>query len=178
KLSVTTPELLFLCSGQRRFYGAVVFLGLLSFLSMAIIISILIYCELVRNCSEGWKGFFCSCYFFSTQNKTQKESRQDCRDRGAELVIVNNIEEQALFLQQEFLTNNITADTWIGLSDQDNEGTWKWADDTPLTQGYWEADQPDDWRGEDCVQFGKGKKKEANWNDISCDESLRWICEK
>uniref|UniRef100_A0A3Q3FE95 C-type lectin domain-containing protein n=1 Tax=Labrus bergylta TaxID=56723 RepID=A0A3Q3FE95_9LABR len=125
-----------------------------------------------RNCSEGWKGFFCSCYFFSTQNKTQKESRQDCRDRGAELVIVNNIEEQ------EFLTNNITADTWIGLSDQDNEGTWKWADDTPLTQGYWEADQPDDWRGEDCVQFGKGKKKEANWNDISCDESLRWICEK
>uniref|UniRef100_A0A3Q3FDI8 C-type lectin domain-containing protein n=1 Tax=Labrus bergylta TaxID=56723 RepID=A0A3Q3FDI8_9LABR len=128
--------------------------------------------SLERNCSEGWKGFFCSCYFFSTQNKTQKESRQDCRDRGAELVIVNNIEEQ------EFLTNNITADTWIGLSDQDNEGTWKWADDTPLTQGYWEADQPDDWRGEDCVQFGKGKKKEANWNDISCDESLRWICEK
>ncbi|XP_060909344.1 CD209 antigen-like protein E isoform X1 [Labrus mixtus] len=131
-----------------------------------------------KTCPTGWKMFRCSCYLFSTHTKTWEGSRQDCRDNGADLVVVDSFEEQ------EFLTNNIKADTWIGLSDRDNEGTWKWTDDTPLTRGYWRAGQPDNgggdprWGEEDCVHFGAGKKKEANWNDLRCDVSKLWICEK
>ncbi|XP_020511675.1 CD209 antigen-like protein E [Labrus bergylta] len=131
-----------------------------------------------KTCPTGWKMFRCSCYLFSTHTKTWEGSRQDCRDNDADLVVVDSFEEQ------EFLTNNIKTDTWIGLSDRDNEGTWKWTDDTPLTRGYWWTGQPDNgggdpnWGEEDCVHFGAGKKKEANWNDLRCDVSKLWICEK
>ncbi|KAM6978356.1 C-type lectin domain family 4 member E-like [Tautogolabrus adspersus] len=125
------------------------------------------------TCPEGWKLFRCSCYLFSTQTKIWEESRQDCRDRGADLVIVDSIEEQ------EFLTNNIKRRTWIGLSDRDNEGTWKWTDGTPLTQAYWEPGEPNNAGGkEHCGHLFPDRKKEENWNDVECDQSMLWICEK
>ncbi|KAM6999953.1 C-type lectin domain family 4 member E-like [Tautogolabrus adspersus] len=84
----------------------------------------------------------------------------------------------------EFLTNNIKSRTWIGLSDRDNEGTWKWTDGTPLTQAYWARGEPNNDGGhpiygeEDCVQLATERKKEENWNDLNCGSSIGWICEK
>ncbi|XP_029132847.2 CD209 antigen-like protein E [Labrus bergylta] len=128
-------------------------------------------------CTEGWKFFRRSCYLFSTQAKTWEESRQDCRNRGADLVIVDSIEEQ------EFITDNIEDYNWIGLSDSDNESIWKWTDGTPLTQAYWARGEPNNDGvipkiGEDCVHLYNDRIKEENWNDVSCSLSKRWICEK
>ncbi|XP_051259622.1 C-type lectin domain family 17, member A-like isoform X2 [Dicentrarchus labrax] len=80
-----------------------------------------------KTCPAGWKMFSCTCYLFSTNSYSWEEGRQDCRERGADLVIIDSSEEQ------EFLTKNIRKDTWIGLTDRVNEGTWKWTDGTPLT---------------------------------------------
>ncbi|XP_042168622.1 C-type lectin domain family 10 member A-like [Oncorhynchus tshawytscha] len=77
-------------------------------------------------CSDGWKKFECSCYFISTEKKTWEESRQDCLERGTDLVIINSKEEQ------EFLFN-FKKRVWIGLTDRETEETWKWVDGTPLT---------------------------------------------
>jgi hypothetical protein len=45
-------------------------------------------------CSDGWKKFECSCYFISTEKKTWEKSREDCLERGTDLVIINSKEEQ------------------------------------------------------------------------------------
>ncbi|XP_076603711.1 CD209 antigen-like protein C [Chaetodon auriga] len=131
-----------------------------------------------KTCPAGWKLFGCACYFFSTKKNSWGKSRQDCRDKRADLVVIDSREEQ------EFLTRNIKKDTWIGLNDRDNEGTWKWTDDTSLTLKYWWTGQPDNgggdprWGEEDCVHFQPGTKSEESWNDRRCDDSLQWICEK
>uniref|UniRef100_A0AAZ3SJM1 C-type lectin domain-containing protein n=1 Tax=Oncorhynchus tshawytscha TaxID=74940 RepID=A0AAZ3SJM1_ONCTS len=67
-----------------------------------------------------------SWYFLSTETKTWKESREDCLERGADLVIINSDKEQ------EFLFK-LKKRVWIGLTDSVSEGTWKWVDGTPLT---------------------------------------------
>ncbi|XP_045072746.1 C-type lectin domain family 12 member B-like [Coregonus clupeaformis] len=49
---------------------------------------------LIYTCPEGWQKFESSCYFISTEKKTWKKSRQDCLERGADLVIVNSDKER------------------------------------------------------------------------------------
>uniref|UniRef100_UPI003AAA5A61 C-type lectin domain family 4 member E-like n=1 Tax=Centroberyx gerrardi TaxID=166262 RepID=UPI003AAA5A61 len=132
-----------------------------------------------KTCPAGWRMFSCVCYLLSTETKTWDNSRQDCRDRGADLVVIDSAAEQT-FLST--LTNG-AASAWIGLSDRDMEGTWKWIDETPLTEEYWAGSQPDNgggnprWGEEDCARIITGKTKE-NWNDQNCANSLRWICEE
>ncbi|XP_071264041.1 CD209 antigen-like protein C isoform X2 [Salvelinus alpinus] len=133
--------------------------------------------NLKQTCPEGWQKFESSWYFLSTETKTWKESREDCLERGADLVIINSDKEQTFLI-------NLKKRVWIGLTDSVNEGTWKWVDGTPLTTRYWFYPQPDNGGGkpvngeEDCVEIRNDQSPLQAWNDVSCAENLHWICEK
>ncbi|XP_024283493.2 CD209 antigen-like protein D isoform X1 [Oncorhynchus tshawytscha] len=134
------------------------------------------------GCIEGWRLSGSSCYFLSTERKTWEESRQDCLERGADLVVVNSRNEQ------KFLTglNRNIDSVWIGLTDRETEGTWKWVDGTPLATRYWGRNQPDNGvvfavhiGEEDCVEINYGYSDPVNkWNDIACNSQFNWICER
>ncbi|XP_068560737.1 CD209 antigen-like [Cebidichthys violaceus] len=134
------------------------------------------WCKQKKTCPEGWRMFHCSCYLLSTRSDSWEKSRKDCRDKGADLVIIDSLEEQ------KFLSSIIDRHRiWIGLSDRDDEGTWKWIDGTPLTEAYWDLDEPNNGGGdhgeEDCVEILGGRNADGNWNDVLCNNSLQWICE-
>uniref|UniRef100_A0A8C8GVX7 C-type lectin domain-containing protein n=1 Tax=Oncorhynchus tshawytscha TaxID=74940 RepID=A0A8C8GVX7_ONCTS len=134
--------------------------------------------NLKQTCPEGWQKFESSWYFLSTETKTWKESREDCLERGADLVIINRDKKQ------EFLFN-LNKGLWIGLTDSVTEATWRWVDGTPLTTPrYWHKPQPDNGAGrldygeEDCVEIRKDQRPLEAWNDLSCDRKIYWVCEK
>ncbi|XP_028447637.1 CD209 antigen-like protein E isoform X2 [Perca flavescens] len=130
-----------------------------------------------KTCPAGWRMFNSSYYLLSAESGSWEKGRQDCRERGADLVVIESSEEQ-MFLS-EFITKNTWY--WIGLTDRNEEGTWKWVDGTPLTLKNWRTEQPDNGRGdpqwgeEDCVQVGPTT---AEWNDLSCEKVIYWICER
>ncbi|CAI5655373.1 unnamed protein product [Oreochromis niloticus] len=132
-----------------------------------------------KACPAGWSKFNCSCYLLSERSTSWDEARKDCRDRGADLVVIDSPEDQTA------LSNIATTEAWIGLNDKEQEGTWKWVDGTPLTlipARNWQERNPDNgggsshWGEEDCVHVRTDMKK--SWNDRSCSTSFKWICEK
>ncbi|KAI1887284.1 hypothetical protein AGOR_G00188650 [Albula goreensis] len=157
-------------SGGRNYRLTAVCLGLLTILLLTVITAIGIYYNGVQNNTMDWIRFHCSCYYVSNEIKTWSESRQYCRARGADLVIINSKEEQM------FLSG--FQNRWIGLTDDDEEGTWKWVDGTTLITGYWRSGQPDDWYNEDCAAIQKEMSDLYSWNDASCSVAIHWICEK
>uniref|UniRef100_A0A4W4E1P5 C-type lectin domain-containing protein n=1 Tax=Electrophorus electricus TaxID=8005 RepID=A0A4W4E1P5_ELEEL len=124
-----------------------------------------------ERCFKGWRKFGSSYYYFSNGRKNWAESRQYCREMGADLVIINSREEQ------EFIKEvNIYA--WIGLSDAQTEGIWKWVDGSPLTTEYWRTGEPNDTgNDEDCAVYFNEVVSLNTWNDIPCSYETGWICE-
>ncbi|XP_008419933.1 CD209 antigen-like protein E isoform X2 [Poecilia reticulata] len=116
---------------------------------------------------------FCpSIYYISSARATWGDSRNDCLNRGADLVIINSREEQ------DFLTW-FKKRLWIGLTDAEKEAGWKWVDGTRLTTSYWGHDEPNSDLGtnEDCGEM-RFYESENNWNDVPCDMENSWICER
>ncbi|XP_035532739.1 CD209 antigen-like protein A [Morone saxatilis] len=132
------------------------------------------------TCPRGWRMFKCVCYLLSNETGSWEKGKEDCGVRGAGLVEIGSTAEQ------KFLSNFTKEEThaWIGLTDKDKEGTWKWIDGGPLTLKYWRKPQPDNGGGykalgeEDCAHIIIGKGDIYNWNDLSCTTLLKWICEK
>ncbi|CAK6953333.1 CD209 antigen-like protein E [Scomber scombrus] len=121
---------------------------------------------------QGWVYFSGSFYYVSEIKKTWNNSRYDCLKRGADLLIVNTKEKQ------EFL-HHLQRRIWIGLTDREIEGTWKWVDGSPLKTSFWHPREPNSYRGknEDCVNT-VFYTDEKSWNDAKCEERYFWICEK
>ncbi|XP_071025828.1 C-type lectin domain family 4 member M-like [Oncorhynchus clarkii lewisi] len=127
-----------------------------------------------KVCPEGWKKIGSSCYYVSTEKKSWEESRQDCRNRGADLVVIKSQEQQTLV---NWLCG-VYDYVWIGLTDSVSEGTWKWVDDTPLTTNYWNSGEPNGGGAENCVYFYSWSADTGEWWDYYCYYKFRWICEK
>ncbi|XP_058240752.1 CD209 antigen-like protein C [Hemibagrus wyckioides] len=127
--------------------------------------------QLQRLSKLGWRFFSSSLYYISTESRRWDESRQDCIKRGADLVIINSSEEQ------EFMKQLHSSKAWIGLSDRDTEGAWKWVDGTPLITAYWGLGEPHNSGDEDCAVTGYRSNSE-NWADFPCNTKAYWICEK
>ncbi|XP_039713214.1 CD209 antigen-like protein C isoform X1 [Pteropus medius] len=124
---------------------------------------------LCRLCPWDWNFFQGSCYIFSQTQSTWKASVSACKDMSAQLVIINNAEEQKFLKSWDAKNKRI----WIGLSDQHNEGSWKWVDNSPLHLSFWKEGEPNNQGDEDCVElYGDG------WNDSVCNAENFWICEK
>ncbi|TKS68902.1 C-type lectin domain family 4 member M CD209 antigen-like protein 1 [Collichthys lucidus] len=121
---------------------------------------------------QGWMYFNNSFYYISTLKKTWQDSRSDCQQRGADLMIINSIEEQNF-------TRRFCTHMWIGLTDQEKEGTWKWVDGTLLTTSYWGINEPNSHEGmdEDCGEI-KFYDDLNSWNDKPCQTKNTWMCEK
>ncbi|XP_033985045.1 CD209 antigen-like protein C isoform X1 [Trematomus bernacchii] len=121
---------------------------------------------------QGWVYFNHSFYYISAIRKSWQESRDDCQQRNADLIIINSKDEQ------EFARRFKQA-TWIGLTDRESNGTWRWVDGTALETSYWQDGEPNKHEGkdEDCVEI-RFFEKENNWNDVQCELQRFWICEK
>ncbi|KAL6455145.1 hypothetical protein MHYP_G00364240 [Metynnis hypsauchen] len=117
----------------------------------------------------GWIYVSSGLYYISTEKKSWSESRQNCRVRGADLLIINSREEQDF---TEKLRGGQTA--WIGLSYRVRR--WGWVDDSAMTTSFWGPGEPYSYGY--CAVTGSGSDPVLNWANAYCNQQHVWICEK
>ncbi|XP_073339240.1 C-type lectin domain family 4 member E-like [Pagrus major] len=140
-----------------------------------------------HKCEDGWEPKGSQCYYFSTDESTWEQARHECRRRRGDLVKIDSEAEQS-FLVQKVSDKMVEHEDkfWIGLTDSVKEGTWLWADGTPLNERltFWSGKEPDNWTekdvdGEDCARMGEKNGTDLRyWFDQSCKVSQKSICEK
>ncbi|KAG7484576.1 hypothetical protein MATL_G00051120 [Megalops atlanticus] len=131
-----------------------------------------------RPCLQGWEHFNPKYYYFSTEEKNWKDSRIECLQRGADLVIIESEEEQ------NFITNSTKkGEYWIGLNRQKTAKPWLWVDRTQLQTTFWRRGEPDgnytDGKGEQhqnatCAVIVGGDNA---WVDKVCNLKGKYVCE-
>ncbi|XP_016417095.1 C-type lectin lectoxin-Thr1-like [Sinocyclocheilus rhinocerous] len=145
--------------GRRFLVPITVCLGIICLLLIAAIILQHFQTASKRGYLWGPDGLF-----MSSELKSWSDSRQYCRDRGADLKHISS-----------FIKENV----WIGLSDRKQEGIMKWVDKSPLNRGFWARGEPNNYQGrnEDCIELMPSDLILNNWNDCSCSEKKKGICE-
>uniref|UniRef100_A0A671TP79 C-type lectin domain-containing protein n=1 Tax=Sparus aurata TaxID=8175 RepID=A0A671TP79_SPAAU len=125
------------------------------------------------TCPDGWTRFGCSCYFRSNQMKTWQQSRTDCQNKGADLVVINNKDEN------NFVSDltKLNGESWIGLKTEWSTVRgyeWKWVDGSPLTEIFGASRLPAASREE----YAAYCNRQRQWRHINYGSYKYWICEK
>ncbi|XP_035673206.1 uncharacterized protein LOC118413782 [Branchiostoma floridae] len=139
----------------------------------------------VTCCLSGYTAYAGACFKAYNQEKTYDQARQVCEEDGAGDLADQEIGMLALPKDKD--VNNFVRDLknavseisrfWIGLSDQKDEGEWRWADgtehDTIADWNGWQLGEPNDNQGgEDCANYGG-----SGWNDAPCSSAYKFICQ-
>ncbi|XP_060576651.1 perlucin-like protein [Ruditapes philippinarum] len=129
------------------------------------------------KCPIGWTRYGGSCYLVLEAPLTFSGARAACAKRRAVLVHINNAEENK-FLASYVKRKSKGYNYWIGLTDYNTEGTFRWIDDksSPTFQN-WAYNQPDNAQNrEDCVHLIT--RLNFKWNDRPCLDRIKSICER
>uniref|UniRef100_A0A3P8TTB4 C-type lectin domain-containing protein n=1 Tax=Amphiprion percula TaxID=161767 RepID=A0A3P8TTB4_AMPPE len=122
--------------------------------------------------SNGWRQYGSNCYKLKADvRKSWNLARHDCVFEGGDLVSITTAEEnQFVSLIQQSPTG---ISLWMGGHDSVTEGGWEWTDGSPFRYIRWNAGNPDNYDGEDCLSI---LVSNGYWNDDKCENKRGYIC--
>ena len=127
-------------------------------------------CEFLLDCSTGWIRFWERCYIFISNDTTRSKASEACRNYVAKLAMPK------VKAMNNFLVDHMTSPmAWLGLSDQEIEGEFKWSDGEKLSSFTpWTAGHPLN-NGTDSVKIAKD---DGSWYNVEGTETSGYICTK
>ncbi|XP_058863031.1 hepatic lectin-like isoform X10 [Acipenser ruthenus] len=122
----------------------------------------------IETCPCEWLSFNEACYYFSKKRANWHKAKESCNSKNASLAVISSNQEL------DYLKSRIgSTHYWLGLSDSETEGSWKWLDGRPVEKRFWNSGEPNNAaNNEDC-----GILTSSKLNDIPCSSEEHWICE-
>uniref|UniRef100_A0A3Q3IFE0 C-type lectin domain-containing protein n=1 Tax=Monopterus albus TaxID=43700 RepID=A0A3Q3IFE0_MONAL len=126
-------------------------------------------CDFANN----WTQYGSNCYRLKVDTrKSWASARYDCVQDGGDLVSIASAEEEQFL--PDFHQVDIP-DIWIGLSDKDQDGVFKWVDKTAITFSNYAPGWPKNtYLVNLCFLPGN---YEGKWETTNCFKLLGYICE-
>ncbi|CAC5392498.1 unnamed protein product [Mytilus coruscus] len=135
-----------------------------------------------RNSSKGYRHIFGLNKSIKLYEDHQSwvEAQKQCVKDGGRLIVLNTESKDKGFLTYVKLLYD-TSQWWIGASDREKEGTFRWVTGDVISYNNWDVAEPDDMTktltNADCVIYIISGKY-GRWYDRVCHFKLPFACEK
>ncbi|XP_061573961.1 C-type lectin domain family 4 member G-like [Cololabis saira] len=128
-----------------------------------------------QPCVRGWTLYQNKCYLFVRwRMKTWYESREFCKNRAADLVVIDDLQEQEFISRHIEFYHSEYHGYWLGLRRKDDN--WTWIDGRKDTLGFWIQGTFPDSNSYALMIFGKNVTE--NWSKNEPGFKNRFICER
>uniref|UniRef100_A0A8D2J1X2 Mannose receptor, C type 1b n=1 Tax=Varanus komodoensis TaxID=61221 RepID=A0A8D2J1X2_VARKO len=124
-------------------------------------------------CPEGWKRYSFYCYYIGQTAVIFSEAKSFCEANGGSLTSVDDRYEQAFLTSLTGLHSEKMF--WIGLSDIEQPGTFKWTNRSDVLFTHWNSEMPG--RQPGCVAMRTGTAA-GLWDVVSCEEKAPFLCKQ
>jgi hypothetical protein len=126
------------------------------------------------TCSCPTRRYGGHVYLFCTAAVTWGTAATTCSGVGYRLVTIDDAAENGWVAGEASTLGG--SEWWIGLNDQAGEGRFVWTSGSGAAYRNFDAGEPDDWLGQDCVSMVRDPI--GRWADRDCaDESFPFACE-
>ncbi|CAK8674354.1 unnamed protein product [Clavelina lepadiformis] len=115
-------------------------------------------------------------YLIFRIEKNFNDARDACQSLGGDLALVKTemIQNALSPIIGSLGRTPFNYGYFIGMTDQKQEGRWRWIDDTRLTHENWNWREPSNSGNEDCGSMFRN----GGWNDLTCWRKTYYICER
>uniref|UniRef100_A0A8C3H2A9 Uncharacterized protein n=1 Tax=Corvus moneduloides TaxID=1196302 RepID=A0A8C3H2A9_CORMO len=124
-------------------------------------------------CPKGWERYGFYCYLVGHTSVTFSEAKKTCERSSGYLTSIGDRYEQA------YLTSLIGLSSekyfWIGLSDMEEQGSFKWVTGEGVLYTNWNAAMPGKKAG--CVALRTGNAA-GLWDVQNCEVKAKFLCKK
>ncbi|KAH3752121.1 perlucin-like isoform X1 [Dreissena polymorpha] len=130
----------------------------------------------VAVCPNSWLRYEQSCYHVGHTSFNFLDSQRHCEHYGASLVNLETRDEIAFLRGYLMLLSD--QKHWIGLSDEETEGIWKWYPSEKranVTDWQPNDNEPNGGIAANCAAIWAGYN--YHWVDDSCSERYPPVCE-
>lgn len=107
----------------------------------------------------------------TNQERNWTEAEKFCNSEEGHLASVTSKEMHEFILEE---VEKRKTKVWIGATDQESEGTWKWSDYSPFDFRGW-IYNPDVDENVNCVEL-YNTIDGAGWNDLECGTPMHFVC--
>lgn len=155
---------------------------IISFL-MALLIMIsampmsLLYASAASAVPSGAKEYNGHTYYVFKSEVTWSKAKKYCENRGGHLATITSQKENdfvSSLIEKRGITN-----CWLGATDKEKEGTWKWVTGEKFKYTSWASDQPDGNSNNGAEHYLGTYRYRDEWNDYKNDASdvQGYVCE-
>ena len=135
-------------------------------------------CESIKcaaACQDDWEEHGGHCYLWSDSQlkKSWADAEEFCQKKGGHLASVTS-EAINEYIFEEKRKRGLSSHLWLGGTDMQMEGVWRWSDGSTWKFSAWKQGQPNNGSKEHClIQVGHNVKE---WNDYWCTDENNFVC--
>merc|ERR1711971_202287 len=109
-----------------------------------------------------------NCFLVVTTKLNWSKANKACKALGS--AILATIEDNTA---NTFIKGKLSANSWIGATDDSTEGTWEWTNGDTFSFNKWKDSSDISNADEDCAFIASSNGK---WQDYDCSKKLQYVC--